>query len=76
MKTKVTHTIFTHSGPLMSFRVVSLRLFIQLFIQQSNTIIGSHNVIEGSGRVIILFSRGTKFIINNTLLSTKSLGTC
>ena len=38
-----------------------------------NTIIGSCNVIEGSGRAIILFPRGTKFIINNALLSTKSL---
>ena len=38
-----------------------------------NTIIGSGNVIEGSGRAIILFPGGTKFIINNALLSTKSL---
>lgn len=35
MKTKVIYMIFTHSGPLMSFRFVSLFLFIQLFIQQS-----------------------------------------
>ena len=38
-----------------------------------NTIIGSGNVIEGSRRAIILFPGGTKFIINNALLSTKSL---
>ena len=37
-----------------------------------NIIIGSGNVIEGTGRAIILFPEGTKFIINNALLSTKS----
>lgn len=34
-ETKVTHTLFTHSGPLMSFRFMSLHLFIQSFIQRS-----------------------------------------
>ena len=37
-----------------------------------NTISGTSNMIEGSGRAIILLPRGTKFIIDDALLSTKS----
>ena len=37
-----------------------------------NTISGTANLIEGSGRAIILMPRGTKIIIDDALLSTKS----
>ena len=36
-----------------------------------NTISGTANLIEGSGRAIILMPRGTKIIIDDALLSTK-----
>ncbi|TYJ26271.1 hypothetical protein E1A91_A07G108400v1 [Gossypium mustelinum] len=37
-----------------------------------NTISGSSKLIEGSGRAIILLPKGTKFIIDDALYSTKS----
>ncbi|KAK8359548.1 hypothetical protein V6Z11_A04G103500 [Gossypium hirsutum] len=37
-----------------------------------NTISGSLKLIEGSGRAIILLPKGTKFIIDDALYSTKS----
>ncbi|TYG98680.1 hypothetical protein ES288_A10G136700v1, partial [Gossypium darwinii] len=37
-----------------------------------NTILGSSKLIEGSGRAIILLPKGTKFIIDDALYSTKS----
>ncbi|KAG4208202.1 hypothetical protein ERO13_A03G116652v2 [Gossypium hirsutum] len=37
-----------------------------------NTISSSSKLIEGSGRTIILIPKGTKFIIDDTLYSTKS----
>ncbi|KAG4192625.1 hypothetical protein ERO13_A07G173700v2 [Gossypium hirsutum] len=37
-----------------------------------NTISGSSKLIEGSGRAIILLPKGTKFIIDDVLYSTKS----
>ncbi|TYJ40164.1 hypothetical protein E1A91_A04G120500v1 [Gossypium mustelinum] len=37
-----------------------------------NTISGSSKLIEGSGRAIILLPKGTEFIIDDTLYSTKS----
>ncbi|KAB2009826.1 hypothetical protein ES319_D10G193900v1 [Gossypium barbadense] len=37
-----------------------------------NTIPGSSKLIEGFGRAIILLPKGTKFVIDDTLYSTKS----
>ncbi|KAB2044514.1 hypothetical protein ES319_D01G096000v1, partial [Gossypium barbadense] len=37
-----------------------------------NTISGSSKLIEGSGRAIILLPKGTKFVIDDALYSTKS----
>ncbi|KAB2052786.1 hypothetical protein ES319_A12G145100v1, partial [Gossypium barbadense] len=37
-----------------------------------NTISGSSKLIKGSGRAIILLPKGTKFIIDDALYSTKS----
>ncbi|KAB2049362.1 hypothetical protein ERO13_A13G153650v2 [Gossypium hirsutum] len=37
-----------------------------------NTISGSSKLIEGSGKAIILLPKGTKFIIDDALYSTKS----
>ncbi|KAB2017693.1 hypothetical protein ES319_D08G180000v1 [Gossypium barbadense] len=37
-----------------------------------NTIPSSSNLIEGSRRAIILLPKGTKFVINDALFSTKS----
>ncbi|KAK8370351.1 hypothetical protein V6Z12_A01G173100 [Gossypium hirsutum] len=37
-----------------------------------NAISGSSKLIEGSGRAIILLLKGTKFIIDDALYSTKS----
>ena len=58
-----THTILKHKG-----------YFSQLNMGETNihTICGSAKMSEGSGRATIFLPEGTKVVINNALLSTKS----
>ncbi|TYG45646.1 hypothetical protein ES288_D11G191000v1 [Gossypium darwinii] len=37
-----------------------------------NTILGNSKLIEGSGKPIVLFPKGTKFVIDDVLYSTES----
>jgi len=48
--------------------------FTQLRAYEGNvtTISGASKLIEGSGRAIVILPRGTKFIINDALYSSKS----
>ena len=48
--------------------------FTNLIMERSSisTVSGSINLIEGSGRAIVVLRGGTKFIINDALFSTKS----
>ena len=45
---------------------------LKLGIKSVNTIFGSANLIEGSGRATLSLPEGTKLIINNALFSSKS----
>ena len=50
------------------------RYFSHLTIRSAsiNTIAGNTKLIEGSGRAIIILPKGTKFVINDALYSSKS----
>ena len=58
-----THTIYKNK-----------KYFSHLSMRKINvtTIFGSTNMIEGFGRAIVIFSKGTKLIINNVTFSSKS----
>ena len=58
-----THTIFKNIKYFANFTKMKASV---------TTISGASKLIEGSGRAIIILPRGTKLVIDDALLSTKS----